>query len=486
MNVPRLLVGSFVVFVFGVVAPEPVAAQVTMLDCVEELVRASPIRTEGDVNPTVDPDWTTNVRNLMGDIHECGLDYAVREVVPVVRPWYQGLMLIMVVWMGVSVMLGGSFDISRLIGHVLLILFSYGLFEAYYSPTPVLNLVGVNQGLAHTVADGARVISDRIFDSGGDAYLVAFQLAEEQLKGEAAEIGADPSILGRIGEVLVFGALFTLIDYFADKYGSLTGALWALSVSTMMWLLLATYHIIYWIIMAQYLWGYFGLTVVSMFGPVFIPLILVPQLEDYFWGWLKALIQFAFYMIMGATMFVVVSAILVLPLERLVNLQIPTDPDSGLSGLMQFGANIWTQYLPVIVSALLASLQISALTNGITSGSQMPAGGLLSRFTQLGAGVAALGKGVDSVRDRVAGYMGGRAPLSAETARQREAVHSAKQAYGQGRAGGGGGSSSDGMPRAQRATHQAFARLRRAKTDGERQRVLDVWSKRIDAAYARQ
>src|SRR5258706_7341553 len=32
-----------------------------------------------------------------------------------------------------------------------------------------------------------------------------------------------------------------------------------------------------------------------MLGPVFIPFFIVPHMEWLFWGWLKALVQYAFY-----------------------------------------------------------------------------------------------------------------------------------------------------------------------------------------------
>ena len=32
-----------------------------------------------------------------------------------------------------------------------------------------------------------------------------------------------------------------------------------------------------------------------MLGPVFIPFFIVPKLEWLFWGWLKSLLQYAFY-----------------------------------------------------------------------------------------------------------------------------------------------------------------------------------------------
>lgn len=41
--------------------------------------------------------------------------------------------------------------------------------------------------------------------------------------------------------------------------------------------------------------GYIAAAVAVLLGPVFIPFFIVPGLEWIFWGWLKSLIQYAFY-----------------------------------------------------------------------------------------------------------------------------------------------------------------------------------------------
>jgi hypothetical protein len=41
--------------------------------------------------------------------------------------------------------------------------------------------------------------------------------------------------------------------------------------------------------------GYVAAAVAVMLGPVFIPFFIVPHMEWLFWGWLKSLIQYAFY-----------------------------------------------------------------------------------------------------------------------------------------------------------------------------------------------
>jgi len=41
--------------------------------------------------------------------------------------------------------------------------------------------------------------------------------------------------------------------------------------------------------------GYVASAVAVMLGPIFIPFFIVPKLEWLFWGWLKSLLQYAFY-----------------------------------------------------------------------------------------------------------------------------------------------------------------------------------------------
>jgi hypothetical protein len=41
--------------------------------------------------------------------------------------------------------------------------------------------------------------------------------------------------------------------------------------------------------------GYVAAAIAVLLGPIFIPFFIVPRLEWLFWGWLKALIQYAFY-----------------------------------------------------------------------------------------------------------------------------------------------------------------------------------------------
>jgi hypothetical protein len=48
-------------------------------------------------------------------------------------------------------------------------------------------------------------------------------------------------------------------------------------------------------IFAVIAFGYIAAAIAVMLGPIFIPFFIVPHMEWLFWGWLKSLIQYAFY-----------------------------------------------------------------------------------------------------------------------------------------------------------------------------------------------
>ena len=46
-------------------------------------------------------------------------------------------------------------------------------------------------------------------------------------------------------------------------------------------------------------YGYVAAAIAVLLGPIFIPFFIVPQMEWLFWGWLKSLIQYSFYPVVG-------------------------------------------------------------------------------------------------------------------------------------------------------------------------------------------
>lgn len=57
--------------------------------------------------------------------------------------------------------------------------------------------------------------------------------------------------------------------------------------------------------------GYVAAAVAVLLGPVFIPFFIVPHMEWLFWGWLKSLIQYAFYPVVANAYVFVFGQILI-------------------------------------------------------------------------------------------------------------------------------------------------------------------------------
>src|SRR5438445_3458495 len=52
-------------------------------------------------------------------------------------------------------------------------------------------------------------------------------------------------------------------------------------------------------IFAVIAFGYVAASIAVLLGPIFIPFFIVPDMEWLFWGWLRSLIQYAFYPVVG-------------------------------------------------------------------------------------------------------------------------------------------------------------------------------------------
>lgn len=408
----------------------------------------------------------------MQDVHYCALVYAQATIVPMVIPWMIGLAIVMVVWTGVTVAFGGSFNMGTIVSMILTLGLVFGLLQSYFVTGGAGTFLGLNGGVAWTIANGADIMSQRLFNIAdatfGNAYQqAALAVSRQNARLEEYNLLTAKQAFGRIGtHTLVtgaggaafggWGAIPASILGFAGgvvstvgrAWGQLDRLLWAMTLNAIMYGFLFVINFAYWLIMAQYLWSYFGLAVLSMLGPIFIPFFLFSQTEEYFWGWLKALLQYAFLMITAGVMYVVVAMLLVAPLTYATNVQPPYDSDSGFAGLIAFFGALWTQYLPVIVMALMGAFQVGSISHAMTSGAAPPGAGLLGRFMQLGALGGGLAAGRAWAQARYSRWQEGRQRvLSERTRRQRQAMETARGTLpGGGGAGGGSGPGAAGGP----------------------------------------
>ncbi len=466
------------------------------------------------------------------DLHECALDYAQTDIVPLVQPWFNAFLVILVVWTGLTIAFGGTFDMSKVIAIVLTIGFANMLFYYYYLPMPFL---GLDRGIPYAIAQGAEVISEEFFTQADGIYYDAFDEAYRELSDQNAKLaqydlatsgqffarlGTEVAALTAAGAMAggpagagagaALGTISGLFNGVAGALESFSTYLWAFIMTVTMWSFLAVLHLVFWIIMAQYLWGYFGLAVLSVVGPIFVPLILLEQTQDYFWGWFRALIQYAFYMITGAAIYAVLAILLSAPLLYGANLEVPVDASTGLAAIIEYFSALWTQHLPVIVMALLASLQVGALSSGLTTGSAPPGAGFLARVGQAAVGAAVIGNVGSRIHDARPRYLERQARvLSERTRTQREAVEAGKATLGEtkGSAGGpgaggpdrstpmdggptvrpaAGSASGSSDPESHVALRDYLKRVRGASSFTEIQRLTERFSKRIDVLHRKE
>ena len=116
-------------------------------------------------------------------------------------------------------------------------------------------------------------------------------------------------------------------------------------------------------------YGFIAIAVCVLLGPVFIPFFIVPKLEWLFWGWLRCLVQYAFYQVIAAAVVFIIGNLIL-----------------GILGLQPVGAISTVQLIeefPVLfitfLAAIYALLMVPALTNHIFSGT---AGGSSARLLE--------------------------------------------------------------------------------------------------------
>jgi len=121
--------------------------------------------------------------------------------------------------------------------------------------------------------------------------------------------------------------------------------------------------------------GYLALGAVLIIGPILIPFMIVPKLDFLFWSWLKALIKYSFYPVVGNIVLLGISQIMLSVLNATLLSQ-------GLTaGRIVVGA----EQIPILAVIFLAGIysifKIPSLVNDVFSGSASAGGGMQAAIT---------------------------------------------------------------------------------------------------------
>lgn len=97
--------------------------------------------------------------------------------------------------------------------------------------------------------------------------------------------------------------------------------------------------------------------IATLLGPVFIPFLIVPALEWMFWGWLKSIVQYAFYQVVAQAFAFVFGSFLLNFLDAF-------PPPYTIDRLLVGGFHI----VFLLLAFTYGMLQVPSLTNSLFSG----------------------------------------------------------------------------------------------------------------------
>ncbi len=382
----------------------------------------------GDENFFEDPDA------LLEAVWLCAGNYAVATVLPIGRAILGGLVIIMIVWTGIGFMFSGQIDFGSLLGTLLLAGFGFILLDNYFFASEVAWLPGATpgRGIVGLFAEEAVEMSSVIIgDADSDvarAFVSARNSAAETEGVTNLRIAGDPD--RNYAEELHNPWPDESIGAWVRR---MRLQMRIIPIVLIKWLSTIVLTLVGWMIYAQYVWGFFCLAVLTMLGPLFIPWMMIPQLDFLFWGWFKAMINGVVYMLTAAALYAGTAMLLISPLERIAQAPLPGDPGS-MAGVAELAWNLGVEYVPLVIMALFAALKVGAISGMIVAGGNPPGSGLGSALTKAESGARSL-----------AGWKAGRAGaadardvLSTDKGRQR-AAEAFREAHRRTRLRTGGG-----------------------------------------------
>jgi type IV secretory pathway VirB6-like protein len=231
---------------------------------------------------------------------------------------FRGLAVILIAWFGIRTALtsaegGPTFPLGRFATVLLMIAFGFAMITYYRAPLP-----GIGRSFTQLLTD--------------QPIFLARQLEVAQVQRLADRLNA---LYLAIEQPSVFNVT-AIVGYF----------LVALAVTAARVVLLAVIA-----------FGLVATGVAVLVGPVFIPFFLVPPLDWLFWGWLKSLLQYAFYQVIAQAFVFVFGSFLINFLDAF-------PPPYTVDRLLVGGF----QLIFLLVAFTYGLLKVPSLTHSLFSG----------------------------------------------------------------------------------------------------------------------
>src|ERR1700730_7679442 len=231
---------------------------------------------------------------------------------------FRGLAVILIAWFGIRTALtsaegGPAFPLGRFATVLLMIAFGFAMITYYRAPLP-----GIGRSFTQLLTD--------------QPIFLARQLEVAQVQRLADRLNA--VYLG-MEQPSAFN-VSAVVGYF----------LVALAVTAARVVLLAVIA-----------FGLVATGVAVLVGPVFIPFFLVPPLDWLFWGWLKSLLQYAFYQVIAQAFVFVFGSFLINFLETF-------PPPYTVDRLLVGGFHL----IALLIAFTYGLLKVPSLTTSLFSG----------------------------------------------------------------------------------------------------------------------
>jgi hypothetical protein len=231
---------------------------------------------------------------------------------------FRGVAIILIAWFGIRAALasaegGGGLPLGPFVSLILTIAFGFTMMTYYRAPIPGI-------GISFT-----QLLTDQ-------SLFLARQLEATQVQRLSDRLN---EIYLSLEQPLLFN-VSALVGYF----------LVALAVTAARVVLLAVIA-----------FGLVATGVAVLVGPVFIPFFLVPHMEWVFWGWLKSVLQYAFYQVIAQAFVFVFGSFLINFLDAF-------PPPYTVDRILVGGFHL----IALLLAFTFGLLKVPSLTNSLFSG----------------------------------------------------------------------------------------------------------------------
>ena len=297
-------------------------------------------------------------------------------------PLFYAFALIIVVWTGLQMMFGGQFSLGEVVNLALLLGVPYTILTYYDTPAPFLGgytfpemVTGMGSVVAEALVEGAYRQFVELVTTVTKTVWGSANLSDAIASGVEAAKEGDAG--GAIANFIMGGIRAVVASY-------MVVVVFAFAVLIVVLIILPAI-----ITYCSYLWGQVALLVAVVIGPLFVPMMLIPQLSFLFWGWFKSLLGASVHMMIAGAVFAVSAQLMSIPLLRLQTIFVDL-MDGGvwleynLAAPFLLLSGLILEMIPLWIIALLGAFKVGELTSLIMNGGAMPSSGMGDRMRQLG------------------------------------------------------------------------------------------------------